>query len=322
MAPLTVLLMAALTAPPIQAQSDDGKRITIIPFMGAPGDSLLAGQLYRHFLGGIRTSASIKVVGEQEVSRSLESSRIADVMASTAAMDMYALSSGSAYVLGGVVRRLPDGGLDVAALVYGLDDHALRAVESRRYTDEAAAETDMADLARTISHPRNLTPSDTAFFYSLLLPGAGQASLGRWDHAALCLGLTASLIVYKQAIPTPDPFFIRGDDFVERYDYWERRYRYYVYRQEVSAEEFNEALSLAQEHARHAADERRSVERRQRLTTNLLVVSWLFNIVDTLILSRRKVDGRPFFTLVESLPGQPESTTLPSIGFHLHIKIR
>ena len=139
-APLAVFLLAALTAPPIQAQSDDGKRITIIPFVGATGDSLLAGQLYRHFIGGIRTSAFIKLVGEEEVSRSLEGSRAADVMASTAAMDMYALSSGSAYVLGGVVRRLPDGGLDVAAMVYGRDDHALRAVESRRYADEATAE--------------------------------------------------------------------------------------------------------------------------------------------------------------------------------------
>lgn len=301
---LATLLAAGLPAP-AGAQLTSSRKVTVLPFLSSPADSTLARQLYRDFLGSIQAARrNLMIPGESETIRSLDREPIGSLVTSTGSLSSFSDRTGSAFVIGSALRRLPDGGVEVGTMVYGKEDQSLRAVEMRRFDDPDAAVRGVVALAEHIAHPRNLSPSDTPFFYSLLLPGAGQASLGRWDHAILSLGFVAGSVVYGLSTPDADLFAIDHNYYRERWDYAAQQYRYYLGQVEVTEEEFNAVFAVAQDHARRALSERRARAVRKRRATAMVAAAWVLNIADTLFLTRRRVDGRPFFTLTDSITGR------------------
>jgi hypothetical protein len=319
---LLAAMLAAGLSTPAGAQLTSSRKVTVLPFLSSPADSTLARQFYRDFLGSIRaTRDNLMIPGESETLLSLEREPIGSLVTSTGSLSSFSARTGSAFVIGSAVRRLPDGGVEVGTMVYGREDESLRAVEMRRFDDAGAALSGVVALAGQIAHPRNLTPSDTPFFYSLLLPGAGQASLGRWDHALLSFGFVAGSVVYGMTTPDADPFSIDHGYYRERWDYAAQQYRYYLGLVEVSEDEFNTVFAEAQDHARRALAERRARDVRKRRATAMVAAAWVLNIADTLLLTRRRVDGRPFFALTNSITGRAEPLPDLQLGLRFTLPI-
>ena len=325
-----ILTLAAFTAfltyiisPDVTlAQLTSNRNVAILPFICEPADSLLANLLQKRFLAGIRASAFLIVMDSDEIRQSLQETQVTDVLKSGHAMGEYAEETNSAFVIGGVVRREESGGLSVSIIVYGQDDSEIISVESGTYPDEVSALAGVESIARKLSHPRNLTPSDTSFFYSLFLPGSGQISRGRWEHAALSIGLLSAAIVYGLRTPAPDPYTIPEGHFREEWDQDTRIWSFYVGGTEVDWIEYDKAYKAALAHAGRASKQRRAVENRRRRAVGYIIGAWMFNLLDTLLISRRNVDGGPFFDQVESAIVADPQTLRLGIRFSIRLPFR
>lgn len=275
--------------------------MAILPFLSAPEDSLLARELYAGFIHGLRNIPSIRFMTGSSLERQLRDRPVRDVVKSPTTIAKFAQDSGSTAVVGGLVQRPDSGGVEVALVVYIQDEQGFSTIENRWYRDEEAARAEAAGLARTLTHPRNLTSADAAFFYSMIVPGAGQFSLGKWKHGAFFLALTGAAVAYRATIPNADAFRLRATDFTKQFDWNDQAYRYYAFGVEVSAAEYDALLSEARGHSIRAANERRRTRVRRERATVFLIGSWLLNIVDSLLVSRRNPDTAPFFSLAESI---------------------
>jgi hypothetical protein len=314
---VSVLSLAA----PVSAQLTSSRTAAFLPFFSAPADSLLARELFDRFLGAVRPSSTVRRLTEEETLRSLADRSIADVVNSPTGIARFAYDAGHAFVVAGLLERPPQGGLNLAALVYVQDDQSFRISEMRWFSDDVAARAGTPELARTITHPRNFTPSDTAFFYSLIAPGAGQFSLGRWKHGLFFSGLTAGSLVYVLTTPEPDRFEVYPEDFRRQYDWRDQSYHYYAFGREVSYAEYEALFREAQIHSKKAREERRAVKIRRNRGTALLIGTWLLNIVDTLLLSQKEADTGPFFSLVQSIEEDPAGRLSPTIGIRVGWRI-
>jgi hypothetical protein len=317
MVSLTILSLAS----PVSAQLTSSRTAAFLPFISAPRDSLLAREIFDRFLGAIRPSATVHRLTEEETVRSLRDRAISDVVNSPTDIARFAYDGGHAFVVAGLVERPSRGGLNLAALVYVQDDQSFRISETRWFSDEATARAGTPDLARTISHPRNFTPSDTAFFYSLIAPGAGQFSLGRWKHGLFFSGMAATSLVYMVTTPEPDRFEVSPEDFRRQYDWRDQSYHYFAFGREVTYAEYDAMFREAQVHSTRAREERRRAKVRRNRGTALLIGTWLVNIVDTLLLSQNEANTGPFFSLVQSIREGPSGKPSPSIGIRMGWRI-
>lgn len=301
------------------AQLTSDRNVAILPFISEPADSLLAHHLYQRFLAGIRPSAFLIVMDSDVIHQSLQETQASDVVRSGHAMSVYAERNNSAFVIGGVVRREASREIKISTVIYGKDDNKIISVESRTYPDEVSALAGVESLARELSHPRNLTPSDTSFFYSLLLPGSGQISRGEWGHAALSIGLLSAAIIYSLGIPDPDPYTIPQGYLRQEWDYVTRKWSFYVGGIEVDWIEYDKAYISAHARAGRAADQRRAVQSRKSRAVKYILGAWIFNLIDTLLISRREVDGKPFFDQVESAIKVYPQTSRLGIRFSIRL---
>ena len=62
------------------------------------------------------------------------------------------------------------------------------------------------------------------------------------------------------------------------------------------------------------------MEKRQKRASYFVAGAYLFNLIDTLVLTRRKVDTGPFFTRLSAVTDA--SPTGPSPGLQLQLGIR
>lgn len=297
------------------AQLTSNRNVAVLPFVSNPADSTLAQHLYRRFMAQMRSGAFLKVMEADGIRQSLGETDVSDVLKSGHTMGEYAESTNSAFVIGGVIQREASGAVMVTIAVYGQDDSEILMMESRMYTDEASALTGIESLAKKISHPKNLTSYDTAFFYSLLMPGAGQISRGKWGHAALSVGLLSAAVMYGLSTPTPDHYVIPHGRYREEWDEAAYKWRFYVGGTEVNWIEYEIANDADRAHASRALNERRAAERRRERAVGFVIGAWIFNLIDTLLISRRNVEGKPFFDQVESAISVYPQTSQLGIGF-------
>lgn len=279
-------------------QLTSSSKVTVLPFLSGPADSTLADEVRTGFLLGLRPGLGLRI--EATGAQDLRGPHLKEMLASANALGDYSQDSGSAFLVGGVVHRTPDGGLEVASVVYGQDDQAIRAVVVQTIPQGSPGNAGN-ELGRRLSQPRYFSPADTPFFYSLLVPGAGQLSMGYPGHALAAVVMVAAPLAYGLATPDPDPFVIDFGYYVRRWNYITRDYDYYLGGDQVSESIYLEALGIAQDHARAAASERDAAKTRRRVATGLAVLGYVLNVADTLFLSRRRVDASPFFEILDRI---------------------
>ncbi|MFC1500461.1 hypothetical protein ACFL6T_05540 [Candidatus Zixiibacteriota bacterium] len=119
-------------------------------------------------------------------------------------MDVCARQVGAAFLVGGGILRQSSGEFLASVILYGTDDRAVIAAESRSFLNELEMQKGIVTMAEAISHPRVLTPSDTPIMYSLVIPGTGQLMLRRPIHAILFAGLFVRAILREPDIPLPE----------------------------------------------------------------------------------------------------------------------
>jgi hypothetical protein len=279
--------------------------VSVLPFLSAPGDSALARELYAGFLNGLRTSPSLHYVTGVEMERQLFDNSVLDVVGTPSGISRFAGQSASTAVIGGVLQRPESGGVELALVVYIQDEQDFSAVENKWFPDEQTALAGSADLGRAVSHPKNLTSADTAFFYSMFLPGAGQISVGRWDHGLFFTGLTAAALFYRASAPKPDWFELKPNDFRSTWNWEDQRYHHFAFGKEVTWTEYEVMLADAQARNSEAKKSRAEAQSWKKRGTVILLGSWLLNIVDALLVSHRNPDTGRFFSLAESVSIEP-----------------
>ncbi len=186
-------------------------------------------------------------------------------------MEAFAQKAGAAFLVGGGYTRQPTGEYQVSLILFGVDDRTIIAAESRSYRSEAGIRAGIIDMARAISRPRVLTPSDTPIIYSMVIPGIGQLMLGKPLHAIVFGGLVVRAITKEPEVRRPD---------------WDAE----------------------------IPNWREEIKRRQVMN---VMLAWLANVADTMILSRLKkarVDPSLFFSIIEAERGNNRTGLIPITG--------
>jgi len=293
------------------AQTPTSQPVRVLPAFCAPADSGFAVLLQRRFVTGIRPSQFLHLLSLKEVTATVRADELRRTIGSVAGMREYSDLHPAGFLIGTVIGRDDEGNIALSTALYGYEEETLLAVRSQAFADTAQALARIHLLARELTHPRNFSLGDEAFFYSLILPGSGQAHLGKWAHAALSAGLVGVAVLYGVTTPEPDQYRLPDYYFKQVWEYSEG-WRFFVAGQEVSHDEYFDAYQVAVLHK-----DRAERQREDRLT----FLAWLFNLADTLLVSRPGVDGTPFFDLVASVqtrtPLEPES----DIRFHLCIPL-
>ncbi len=304
---VAILLVAATLAgvPPARAQMTSSRNIAVLPFQSTAADSTLAAELYRGFLAGIRPLSSLRLLPPATVDWAVGEIGVRGVLASTTALGEYAVRSGSAFVIGGVVSRTGEGAVEVTSAIYAQDDGSVLQVGSQTYDSPSEALADMNRFARRMSHPRNLTSSDTAFFYSVFVPGLGQLSQGNWKHALASASLVGLAALYSASAPPPDLFSIPAGRFSIDWDNGSQQWTYSVGGVAYDQESYYAIRFDEMERAERSLKQRGDAENYRKRARALFLGAWILNVIDTLYLASRPVDSRRFFQLVTELETGP-----------------
>lgn len=201
---IATLLLIALLSPGRAAhgQMTSSRNVAVLPLLSASRDSSLAEELYRQMVNIMGSAVVGRNVNLDLVGQALKNHEIAGILSNVTKMGEYSREAGAAFLIGGGLRRQPEGALMVSMAVYGVDDGRVLASRSQSFTDTASAKNGVIKIVRAISKPRVLTPSDTPVFYSIFIPGSGQLMMGKPIHALVCSGLVVwAFLSYRD--PTP-----------------------------------------------------------------------------------------------------------------------
>jgi len=271
-----LFLLATVSA---SGQFTSSRVVTVLPLIAPPSDSLLPIQLLESVVAVIQPAVSRRGVRVTLEGQNLSRSELARHCARPIEMGAYARKVGAAFLVGGGYTRRPTGEYLASLILYGVDDRTVIAAESRSFSSEAGIRAGISDMARAISRPRVLTPSDTPIMYSMVIPGIGQLMLGKPLHAIVFGGLFVKAITKAPEVRRPD---------------WEAE----------------------------IPNWREEIKRRQVM--NIIVV-WLANVADTMILCRLKkarVDPSLFFSIVETESGNNRTGIVPITGIRLRFEPR
>ncbi len=315
---LTTGLPTALT---VGAQSVNVRRVTVMPFLSADGDSQSASDFYQGFMGGIRTGNWLQLQPGHTTAVGQDEYELRTALRSVGGFRSLSEATGSAFVIGGVYTRGPEGGIEVTSVIFSQDEGSFLALEQVHYPDAPTARAGAVGLASRLSHPSNFTTPDVAFFYSALIPGAGQVSMKEWGWAAISAALVGGTAWYRLSLPSGDPFLYDPAVFTSERDPVTRISNYYISGVEVTQEVWDQKKKEAQAHHSSAQLDRINAVAKKKEANLILLSAYLFNVVNTLILGRHQIDSVPFFRLVSELEAVPEGIS-PRVGFRLSIPIR
>jgi hypothetical protein len=318
-----LLLLTASTivagAAPAGAQLTSSRYIAVLPFQSSAADSTLAAELYRSFLAGVRPGSFLRLLPPESVDRAVGEGGVRGVLASAWTLQDYASRSGSAFIIGSVVSRTDEGGIELTSAVYAQDDGKVIRVSSQDYGSTGEALAGMDGFARRMSHPRNLTSTDTAFFYSVIVPGLGQLSQGKWKHALASVSLVGLAALYAVTTPDATIYTVPAGRFVIDWDSGLQRWIYTVGGVEYERETFYTVRYDEMRRAERSRRQQRDAETRRDRAKALLVGAWILNVFDTLYLAGRPVDTTRFFQLVSELEPDQDGPLRFSLRLHFPI---
>jgi len=321
-AAVAVIFAILLLRPAASAQVGYVEQVMVLPVSVPAGRTDLSDRLTTELQSGVRLSSRQRLSTPEEVARQLGSRSVGRVLSGVSGLLEFSELGGTSFVIGGVANVLDDGRVEVSILLFSREEKAIHTVETAIFSGEDEAIAGIRILAHELTHPRNYAPADTSFFYSLILPGMGQLNQGEPLHAALGAGAVLAALLYGATIPHPNQFRLDWDSYQAIQIWGTDQYRFMIHKTEVSEEEFYIKLSADRKRNIRAIAQRREVEKRRRRASYLFVGAYLFNLVDTLVLTRRKVDTGPFFLQLKAVstsiraPGAPGLQLQLGIRFH------
>ncbi len=301
---MTILLStAALTlALPATGRAQGAvDRVVVLPPATSEVEDGFADDLYVAIREGTRVYPTQQLVPAEETARLLERYQVRRILGSRDVLREFAEQAEARFIVGAVAARNGDGLIEVSLMLYSLEEHEIKDVRIGTWAETETIAGTRA-LARELTHPRNYSPADTSFFYSLLIPGLGQLQQGAVVHAVASAGLVAGAIVYGATAPQPDNFRLKWERFQAQRIPGTNEYNYIIDGQIRPEAEFYEILSDARRHNIAAERSRQISDRRQKRAGRLLVGAYILNLIDTLFLTRHTVDTRSFFLNLEALP--------------------
>ncbi len=199
-----VLLLLLITPSRISAQLTSSRTVAVLPIVASSSDSALSAHLYESLVTTmqpfvLRRGVQLTLTGQGMTRRELISSCSRPIE-----MDAYAQKVGAAFLVGGGVSQRPSGEYLVSLILYGVDDRTIIAAESHSFSNAYEVREGIVNMARAISRPRILTPSDTPIMYSMFIPGTGQLMMGKPLHAIVFAGLCVRAITREPDIPRPE----------------------------------------------------------------------------------------------------------------------
>lgn len=306
----------------VSAQIDRIEEVLVLPLASEGSDGTLARDLYEGIISGLRLQPRQRLIGPQRVDELVSNQPLSRILSSVEGIRSFASRSGAAFLIGGIVRYLEDGRIEVSTLIYSREDNQIRQLLHDVFSDEEEARSGASKIGERLSRLRNFSPSDTALLYSLLLPGVGQLQRDAPMHALISAGLVAGSVIYSLTTPKPDEFEIDFSDFRSELIPNTTDYLYYIRQKEVSEEEFFRILEEEIEHNTSAKRDRQAVARRKQRAVIMFAATYLFNLIDTWWLIRKDIDARPFFVRIQAVPETGNRTGQMSLGLQLRWTFR
>ena len=90
----------------------------------------------------------------------------------------------------------------------------------------------------------------------------------------------------------------------------------------MSEAEFYRRLTIDRDRNMRALKQRQMVEKRRKRAGYFIAGAYLFNLIDTLALTRRKVETDPFFIQLESVVDPSRTGYHPGVRLTLGIRFR
>jgi len=312
----------AISSITVDAQVEKIEQIAFLPLVAEETDAEFGNLFYEAMIEGFRLPPNHRLVELSRIKQLLNGKSTSEVLESATTLSRFATKGSIGFIISGIIRHLENSQLEVTVMIYSNTDQQVREFLHTTFNSEAEALAGAQKMGRNISHPKNFTPKDTPLIFSLLIPGMGQLQMGEPGHAALSVGLVLGSIFYRLSIPTPDQYLINFSDYTSQLIPGTEYYNYYIRHREVSAEEYFQTLDSNIVHSLRADKERQSAEKRQTWATRFLIISYVFNLLDTLYLIRKEVDARPFFVRLEAIPDPAHFNTNPGLRLQFHWMIK
>jgi hypothetical protein len=313
----TALLVPA--GPQPVAQTLGSQRALLMPPVAAPSDSLIARQYQIILAETLVLPPGITLVRPSSDSEQLVQQSLTAVLSNTESMAEFSSRSETDFLISSVISREAGDALEVCVLIYSRKDDQVVSCEAYRFEDEMQLRQDVPLLARNLARRSNFTPSDTAFFYSMFIPGLGQLNRREPVHAAVSFILVSGAAFYGLSTPDPDPFEFSRVNYQTSTDPLTGDLRFYIESTEVSREAFFERVDEDLKHGFQARGERSAAQVRRKRALGLFAAAYLFNLADTLWLSRKKLDTSPFFTRIEPIEAAGSISPRLSMGFRIRL---
>ncbi len=296
--PVLLLLFSAVRPTAAQRITD---RIMVLPPLAVGLDSTLTADIHDAIRTGTRVYSTQLLIDKEETAERLGSRQVRQILNSRLTLQEFAETSGARFIIGSLAARNDSGFVEISLLLYNALEDEIREVRFGTW-ERSDVVAGTRELARDLTHPRFYSPADTPFFYSLFIPGLGQFQQGNHAHAALSAGLVAGVLLYQAAIPSPDNYRLKWERYQAQRIFGTNDYLFLIDGRVCAEEDFYAELSEARRHNIRAERERQEAEKRRRRASRMLVGAYVFNLIDTLLLSRRRVDTRTFFLNLEALP--------------------
>jgi len=307
---------------PVRAQYLRIEEILVLPVLAESGDEALATEIHEALLSGISVPPGKHITERTRLETIMSDRRLSDVVEDASGLSELAGSTGVAFVVATVLRRPSGGGFELSSVSFSREEKEVLNCVAFRFASEAELRAGLDELAGELSKAGNYSSSDSALFLSLVVPGLGQVLKEKPLHGLLSVALFGGALAYALTIPRADRFTFDRDKYTTQFVWNEQQWHYLVYGSDVGAAAFFAAADEDWEHHLQAAAARRLEEVRRRRATGLVVAAYLFNLVDTLVLTSAELDTRPFFVGLEAIPDSgpfPGSPVL-RIGFGLRFR--
>jgi len=287
----------------LRAQVQTGQEVMVLPIIADGFEHERVWELYDSIMSGLRPNPWMQLISRERAVDLVGDQSVSDLVSRIEQMDRFTSRTGVEFLIGVVMNHQEADGIEITCIIYSAEDREILHVQQSIFEDMDDVVANIGQFARDLSNPNNFSTADVSLLYSILVPGLGQINQRAYTHAAVCIGLMGSAVLYGLMAPSGDPFVMKHSDFEAEYNSLTEYYDFYVRDQQVSEEEFYRLLEEDLKHNEKAEKERRDKEAWQKRTVWMLVAGYAINLLDTLWLVRRGVDTSPFYLSLEAITG-------------------
>ncbi|MFC1558996.1 hypothetical protein ACFL39_00190 [Gemmatimonadota bacterium] len=301
--------------------------VFFLPPVSGSIDDATVSDLYYKLHQNLRLSGGRILVDLDEVQRRIGDRNVSEIVESPDTMLEFATNTDTDFLISWRLLESGNGQITVHILIFsreeagGLSDGTLTTL-TEVYPDITQAHAAAATLAHEISRPIHFRHGDTAVLLSMVIPGSGQLQKGKAAHALVSFGLFAGAMLYALNIQKPDDFEFSATSYVPSWDVGIEDYRWYIRNQEVTKSEFFTMMNEDWVHHLQARGERRNAEIQKKRAVAFIAGTYLLNLVDVLLLSRKQPDTRLFFVSVQPFQTAARGTTTLAVNIHIPLSWR